>query len=154
MKQKSTIVKIFFLAWVIILVVWVFWPHIRGGIVLAGRDKKVVYLTSDYSRPYLVDQEATAETRSLIQWLSASSEQYLLFGQQNGNVQSIKEKRGIASDVYHMIGTYPAVIGYDMSDIEHRTDYFVRKAQEAYSSNCIITLSDHMPEFNVEEIMP
>ncbi len=154
MKRKGMFTKCLFAVYIIAVLIWGFSPYIKTGIVFVDRRKEVIRLTPDNASPVLVDPEATAETRHLIKWLSTSAKDYMLFGQQNGNAEAIKERKGIVSDVYHMVGTYPAVIGYDMSDVEHRPEYFVQKAQEAYQNNCVITLSDHMPEFRIKEIMP
>ncbi len=108
----------------------------------------------DISPVKLVDEHATAETRSLFAYLKNISGDHLLFGHQNSTTRgaTITQNNGTQSDVFNSVGAFPAVYGWDTNSIEGiEPPYSVPALQAAmrlaYERDGIIALSAHMPNF-------
>lgn len=107
----------------------------------------------------LVDMNATAETRSLFQFLNESRENQVLFGHQHDTTVSIvgKDSNGsVISDVYNAVGDYPVVFGWDTLSLDGKEnppgvegDYEASRIslsaamKDAYEKGGIVTLSTH-----------
>jgi mannan endo-1,4-beta-mannosidase len=101
-----------------------------------------------------VDPNATAETRALIMNLKEISRNYILFGHQDDlayGVHWINEPG--RSDVKETAGSYPAVYGWELGDLELGApqnldkvnfDNMQRWIKEGYSRGGVITISWHM----------
>ncbi|WP_309066099.1 glycosyl hydrolase [Microbacterium sp.] len=110
----------------------------------------------------LVDDEATAETRSLFAYLRDIRGEGILFGHQHTTDYGVTfdARDGVSSDVKAATGDYPAVFGFDTLIIEGRErpgdpaatrdENALRLAQsfvEADAQGGIVTLSAHIENF-------
>lgn len=112
--------------------------------------RNVVDATGNVTQVDLVDSGATGATKSLFAYLKEVGDNYLLFGHQNDNYQSIVKTGGIASDTYHTVGAYSAISGFDIIDVSsgsETADDLVALMKDANAHNSIVTLSDHMNNF-------
>lgn len=105
-----------------------------------------------YAQP--IDEHATVETKSLYAFLQLSLQKGILFGHQDDLAYGYnwQYKKG-KSDIKSVIGSYPAVYGFEISgielDAEHDIDGvpFVKTQkliQQAYERGGIITISWHL----------
>lgn len=107
----------------------------------------------------LVDDQATAETKSLFVFLNETRGKNVLFGHQHDTTVSFagKDDQGrIISDVYNSVGDYPVVFGWDTLSLDGNEnppgvsgDYeasrlgLSKAMKEAYELGGIVTLSTH-----------
>ncbi|WP_410767952.1 glycosyl hydrolase [Fontibacillus sp. BL9] len=107
----------------------------------------------------LVDDQATAETKSLYAFLNETRGKQVLFGHQHDTTVSFagKDDQGkVISDVYHSVGDYPVVFGWDTlsldglenppgvaGDYEASRLSLSKAMKEAYELGGIVTLSTH-----------
>ncbi len=107
----------------------------------------------------LVDDQATAETKSLYAFLNETRGKNVLFGHQHDTTVSFagKDDQGkVISDVYHSVGDYPVVFGWDTlsldglenppgvaGDYEASRLSLSKAMKEAYELGGIVTLSTH-----------
>ena len=102
----------------------------------------------------LVDPEATFETRALVANLERLAPDYVLFGHEDDLAYGVEWVREDGrSDVRDVTGSYPAVYGWDLGDLEHgaeanldgvRFDDMQRWMREAYARGGVNTVSWHM----------
>ncbi len=101
---------------------------------------------SDQAQP--TDARATAETRSLFQFLRAQRGEGILFGHQHETTQglTIDSTDGTQSDTYNAVGDFAAVYGWDtLSIVEPKIEGDVLlQARLAFGRNGIITISTHL----------
>lgn len=94
------------------------------------------------------DALATAETRSLFQFLRDQRGQGILFGHQHETTQglTIDSTDGTQSDTYNSVGDFAAVYGWDtLSIVEPKIEGDVLlQAKLAFARNGIITISTHL----------
>lgn len=111
----------------------------------------------------LVDAQATAETKSLFDFLQATRGKAVLFGHQHDTTVSIagKDSEGkTVSDVWNAVGDYPAVFGWDTLSLDgHESppgvagDYEASRVglsnamKQAHAMGGIVTLSTHPYNF-------
>lgn len=110
----------------------------------------------------LVDMNATAETRSLFQYLNEARGTQVLFGHQHDTTEglSITAKDGTQSDVLNAVGDLPGVFGWDTLSLEGKEkpgvglnnkqqnrDNLIAVMKKAYEEGGVLTLSAHMPNF-------
>lgn len=124
---------------------------LEEALVQPNHGRQPVNVEGNAEQIKLVDAQATDAVRSLYAYLMAVGRDHLLFGHQMDNSQSIVKKDGVISDTYHTVGAYPAVTGFEMSDVVGHPDRYVQRVQEAYQHNSIATLCDHMPNFSADE---
>jgi mannan endo-1,4-beta-mannosidase len=78
-----------------------------------------------------IDKKATKETKALFKNLFSLSEKHTLFGHQHateyGHGWSGEENR---SDVKSVVGSHPAVIGVDFSELSGRSETEIKKSKE------------------------
>ena len=102
----------------------------------------------------LVDQNATAETKALYSNLKDLSGNRILFGHQDDLAYGVhwKDEPG-RSDVKDVVGSYPAVFGWDIGNIEGETDANLDKVRfedmkawikQGFETGGVITISWHM----------
>lgn len=96
---------------------------------------------------YMVDKNATAETRALFSYLRAQQGKGILFGHQHETTQglTIKSIEGDESDTFNSVGDFAAVYGWDtLSIIEPRIEEeILEPIKRAYARGGIITISTH-----------
>lgn len=110
----------------------------------------------------LVDDAATAETRSLFVYLKGLQGQGILFGHQNDTSYgfTFDTPDGWNSDTLAAVGDHPALFGWDTLILEGKETpgavgaaqadneaAFIRKLQEAHRLGGISTISAHLPNF-------
>lgn len=111
----------------------------------------------------LVDDQASAETKSLFGYLQQTRGQEVLFGHQHDTDVSFAGKDGdgnVISDVYNDVGDYPAVFGWDTLSLDGREnppgvtgDYEASRLgltaamKHAHELGGIVTLSTHPYNF-------
>ena len=130
-----------FLSWLFIALVFVL-----GGCTSIS--------TTETSVLVPVDPDATRETRALLANLGELSTNHVLFGHQDDLAYGVHWKREKGrSDVKEVVGSYPAVYGWDIGDLEHGAaenldgvNFEDMKGwiQEGYKRGGVITLSWHM----------
>lgn len=95
----------------------------------------------------LVNDQASAETRSLFAFLRQVAPHGLLFGHQHETTQglTIRARDGTESDTLHSVGDFAAIYGWDtLSIVEPRREEDISEpVQLAYSRGGIITISTH-----------
>ena len=101
-----------------------------------------------------VDANATAETRALFANLKRLAPDHVLFGHQDDLAYGVTWKRELGrSDVREATGSYPAVYGWELGDLEHgavasldsvRFDDIQRWIREGYDRGGVITIAWHM----------
>ncbi len=102
----------------------------------------------------LINPDASAQTNALYRNLARVGQNHLLFGHQNTTAYGVScrgdENR---SDVKDIVGSYPAVFGWDLGDLERgdeknldsiRFDFVVDQIKNTYRRGGISTLSWHM----------
>jgi mannan endo-1,4-beta-mannosidase len=96
---------------------------------------------------YMVDKNATAETKALFQFLRNQRGQGILFGHQHETTQglTIKSIEGDESDTFNAVGDFAAVYGWDtLSIIKPRIEEeILEPVKRAYARGGIITISTH-----------
>lgn len=109
----------------------------------------------------LADKGATAETRSLFQYLNEIRGSHILFGHQHATDEALSAPvNGVVSDTYAATGDNPALYGWDTLSLEgyekpgstgnspeQNRDNLVASMKAAYESGGVLTLSSHMPNF-------
>ncbi|MFD2673513.1 glycosyl hydrolase [Marinicrinis sediminis] len=108
----------------------------------------------DESDVVLVDEMASAKTRSLFAYLKNITGDTMLFGHQHATTQglTISQGDGTESDVKNAVGAFPAVYGWDTLSLTGNEEPFTPEATAevmklAYERDGILTLSAHMPNF-------
>lgn len=95
----------------------------------------------------IVNENATAETRSLFAFLRQNSGRSILFGHQHETTQglTITETDGTQSDTFNSVGDYAAVYGWDTLNIgRNRRDVdVVQHVRKAYERGGVVTVSTH-----------
>lgn len=109
-----------------------------------------------------VDVDATAETKSLFDYLNERRGQEVLFGQQHvtdEGLSFVSGAEGPQSDVKNAVGDFPAVFGWDTLSLEGKEkpgvagdeaksrENLAAAMKEAHELGGIVTLSAHMPNF-------
>ncbi|WP_298582651.1 glycoside hydrolase family 26 protein [uncultured Kocuria sp.] len=110
----------------------------------------------------LVDDEATAETRSLFAFLKGLEGQGLVFGHQNdiSHGSTFETPDGRRSDTLRAVGDHPGLFGWDTLILQgkeapgvqgaapHQNEAgFIRALQDAHRLGGISTISAHLPNF-------
>ncbi|MFI7581378.1 glycosyl hydrolase [Kocuria kalidii] len=110
----------------------------------------------------LVDDGATAETRSLFAYLKSVQGHGILFGHQNDTTYgfSFETPDGRKSDTLSAVGDHPALFGWDTLILEGKEipgaawagraeneASFIRMVQDAHRLGGISTVSAHLPNF-------
>lgn len=91
----------------------------------------------------LVDANATAETRTLFDYLRQSAKSNILFGHQHATCYGVGWKNDDRrSDVKDVTGSFPAVYGWDMGDAG--SDHQAKLIIEAFERGGVNTISWHM----------
>lgn len=121
------------------------------GLVLAGCGASRPAIETE---AVLVDPHATGETRALYNNLRDVAQDHLLFGHQDDLAYGVTWKREPGrSDVRDVTGSYPAVYGWELGDLEHGVaenldgvnfEDMKRWIQEGRRRGGVVTLSWHM----------
>ncbi|PWV89428.1 mannan endo-1,4-beta-mannosidase [Paenibacillus cellulosilyticus] len=127
-----------------------------GGIIVGGAGSTAPTVN-------LVDDQASAETKSLFAYLQGTRGKEVLFGHQHDTDVSFAGKDGddnVISDVKNGVGDYPAVFGWDTLSLEGREnppgvagDYEASRLgltaamKHAHELGGIVTLSTHPYNF-------
>jgi mannan endo-1,4-beta-mannosidase len=107
------------------------------------------------SNAQLIDRKATSETKALYKNLKKLQQKGVMFGHQDASAYGVGWKNGDGkrSDIYDVVNDYPAVYGWDLGDIEHRSENNLDSVpfskmkhyiKDAYDRGGINTLSWHV----------
>ena len=115
--------------------------------------------TFDLSDVKMVDEHASAATKSLFAYLNNVRGQAILFGQEHATTEgvTITANDGTQSDIFNNVGAFPAVYGWDTLSLEgnekpgslevnseENTARLAAVMKKAYERGGIVTLSAHM----------
>jgi mannan endo-1,4-beta-mannosidase len=140
-------------------VMWRTWPVLLiaglAGVAAAlgasdYRGPRPIETLARHPDPQPVDREATPETRALFRNLWALMGQGLLIGHQQPTLEGVgwRNEPG-RSDVLAVAGAYPAVWGWDFSDVHRLTAGRLQgveaEMRRAFAAGAVNTLSWHMP---------
>jgi len=101
---------------------------------------------------YLVDPNATHETRALYRNLLALSQNHVLFGHQDALAYGVgrRDNQQSFSDVKDVTSSYPAIYGWDIGHIAYDNnvdsvpfDLMIKYIREGYERGGVITISWH-----------
>jgi mannan endo-1,4-beta-mannosidase len=102
----------------------------------------------------LVDRNATVETRALFANLQKVARNHVLFGHQDDLAYGVNWKSEPGrSDVKDVAGSYPAVLGWELGDLEHGSEVSLDSVNfesmkqwiiQGFGAGAVITISWHM----------
>nr|WP_154984354.1 glycosyl hydrolase [Paenibacillus xylanexedens] len=133
-----------------------------GSVTPDNNQAPISTATFDLSDVKMVDEHASAATKSLFAYLNNVRGQAILFGQEHATTEgvTITANDGTQSDIFNNVGAFPAVYGWDTLSLEgnekpgslevnseENTARLAAVMKKAYERGGIVTLSAHMKNF-------